>query len=272
MDCILPRKKMDEIWIRTLSGFFAIAFAVAATYAGFPYFDILGIIVLVGLLREWSRLAVFSVFHSACWVAATQTLITLYVAVPVWMHLGLIAASTFLCLYLLMRSHPFHRSLLFLTGCFYICVPTFVLMALNHKGADYRFFLLWMFSLIWATDSGAYFMGRMLKGPKLAPRISPNKTWAGFFGGILWAVALGISLNQYFHIDSLLTIPFFVIVWIVPLAAHLGDLLESYIKRHFGVKDAGSLIPGHGGLLDRLDSLLLVGLVVGAFVLFGWIQ
>ncbi|MBY0462298.1 MAG: phosphatidate cytidylyltransferase [Alphaproteobacteria bacterium] len=272
MDCILPRKKMDEIWVRTLSGFFAILFAVTATYVGFPYFDILGTVVLIGLLREWSRLAILSVFHPVCWVVAIQTLFTLYVEAPVWIHLGLIAASALFCLQWLMRSHPLHRALLFLTGCFYICIPTFVLMTLNHKGTDYRFFLLWMFSLIWATDVGAYFMGRMLKGPKLAPRISPNKTWAGFFGGIFWAVALGIGLNQYFHIESLLTIPFFVVLLTIPVAAHLGDLLESYIKRHFGVKDAGSLIPGHGGLLDRLDSLLLVGWVAGIFILFGWIQ
>ena len=272
MDCILPRKKMDEIWIRTLSGFFAIVFAVTATYVGFPYFDILGVVVLVGLLREWSRLAILSVFHPICWVVTIQTLFTLYITAPIGVHLALVAVSALFCLQWLMRSHPFRRALLFLTGCFYICIPTFVLMTLNHKGTDYRFFLLWMFSLVWATDMGAYFMGRMLKGPKLAPRISPNKTWAGFFGGIFWAVALGIGLDQYFHIESLLTIPFFVVLLAIPLAAHLGDLLESYIKRHFGVKDAGSLIPGHGGLLDRLDSLLLVGLVAGVFILFGWIQ
>lgn len=272
MDCILPRKKMDEIWIRTFSGFFAIAGAVTATYVGFPYFDILGILILMGLLREWSRLSILSVFHPICWVATIQTLFSLYIDVPIWVHLSLIAVSTFYCLHLLMKSHPFHRAALFLGGCVYICVPTYILIMLNHKGVDYRFFLLWMFFLIWATDVGAYFMGRLLKGPKLAPRISPNKTWAGFFGGIFWAITLGISLNQYFHIDHLLNLPFFVILCIIPLAAHFGDLLESYVKRHFGVKDAGSLIPGHGGLLDRLDSLLLVGLVTGFFILIGWIQ
>jgi len=272
MDCILPHKKINEIWIRTLSGFFGILFTVTAIYVGFPYFDILGTVVLIGLLREWSRLAILSVFHPVCSVAAILTLFTLYVEAPIWIHLSLIVASVLFCFQWLMRSHPFHRVLLFLAGCFYICIPTFVLMALSHNGTDYRFFLLWMFSLIWATDSGAYFMGRMLKGPKLAPKISPNKTWSGFFGGILWAVALGIYLNQYFHVESLLTISFFVVLFAIPLAAHLGDLLESYIKRHFGVKDAGGLIPGHGGLLDRLDGLLLVGLVAGIFILLGWIQ
>jgi phosphatidate cytidylyltransferase len=271
-DYVISRKKMDEIWVRTLSGVFAILFAVTATYIGFPYFDVLGMVILVGLLREWSRLAIFSVFHPVCWVAVIQTFLSLYLVLPIWGHLGLISVSSLFCLYLLMRSYSVRRALLFLSGCLYICIPTFVFITLNHKGSDFRFFSLWIFCLIWVTDSGAYFMGRMLKGPKLAPRISPNKTWAGFFGGIFWAVALGIGLNQYLHVDSLLSIPFFFILWAVPIIAHLGDLLESYMKRYFGVKDAGNLIPGHGGLLDRLDSLLLVGMAIGVFVLFGWIR
>jgi len=272
MDCTLPHKKTDEVWTRILSGLLAVGFTVSATYAGFPYFDALGILVLAGLLREWSRLTLFSAFHPVCWVALIQTLVCLYVTIiPLWANLTSIGILSLLSLQILKRAHPLNRSFLFLGGCFYLCLPVFVFMFLSHRGMDHSLFLLWTFSLVWAADTGAYFTGRALKGPKLAIRISPNKTWSGFFGGTLWAILVGIGLNPYFGIDSLLTVPLSVLLLGIPLAAHAGDLLESGIKRYFGVKDSGSLIPGHGGLLDRLDSLLLVGLLMGLFISLGWI-
>jgi phosphatidate cytidylyltransferase len=114
--------------------------------------------------------------------------------------------------------------------------------------------LLFVFITVWATDIGAYAVGRSLKGPKLAPGISPNKTWSGFFGGLgfaaIAALCLSLALNasrpaQVVAIASLLS-----------LLGQGGDLFESAMKRRFGVKDSGNLIPGHGGMLDRIDALL----------------
>jgi phosphatidate cytidylyltransferase len=115
---------------------------------------------------------------------------------------------------------------------------------------------LWVLLVVWAVDTAAYVAGRSLGGPKLAPRISPNKTWSGLIGGVTGAVLVGLVFGWAEGVSSL---------WILALVSgglavveQIGDIAESYAKRRFGAKDSGNLIPGHGGLLDRLDGMLAV--------------
>jgi phosphatidate cytidylyltransferase len=115
--------------------------------------------------------------------------------------------------------------------------------------------ILFVVLVVWASDIGAYMVGRMVGGPKLAPAISPNKTWSGALGGLAAAVLVGLAVAAW--ADPAARLPHvMVIAAILGMAAAAGDLLESAIKRHFHVKDTSSLIPGHGGLLDRVDGLL----------------
>ena len=123
----------------------------------------------------------------------------------------------------------------------------------------------WVFIVVWSTDIGAYFAGRAIGGPKLAPTISPGKTWAGLWGGVVAAFVLGsiwafVSGLRY-TLD--LMAPLFAI------AAQGGDLFESWMKRRAGVKDSGDLLPGHGGVFDRLDGLLPVAILTALAVLIG---
>lgn len=125
--------------------------------------------------------------------------------------------------------------------------------------------VLWIVAIVVATDVGAYFVGRGIGGPKLAPRISPSKTWAGLIGGVVCAALASWGVPWLVgEGGSLWTVAFGAVLAVV---AQCGDLLESALKRHFGVKDSGSLIPGHGGVLDRLDGFLSVAPVV---VLVTW--
>ncbi len=137
--------------------------------------------------------------------------------------------------------------------------------------------LLWifgLFSVVWATDSSAFAIGRWLKGPKLMPIISPNKTWSGFAGGILAGTAAGalysVLVNLFLQEQNVFRtiLPWTIIGFLLALSCQLGDLLESLAKRRFGVKDASSLIPGHGGLLDRLDGHLAAALTLMCIVVF----
>jgi phosphatidate cytidylyltransferase len=120
---------------------------------------------------------------------------------------------------------------------------------------------LMLFASTWAADIGAFAVGSALKGPKLWPRFSPNKTWSGFFGGLLAAMGAGIAMASlpYFQL-SLLAAAFVGLA--VGLATMAGDLWESALKRRFGVKDSGDIIPGHGGLLDRVDGLMFAVVVM----------
>jgi phosphatidate cytidylyltransferase len=128
--------------------------------------------------------------------------------------------------------------------------------------------MLFLFAIVWVTDIAAYFVGRAFGGPKLWSAVSPKKTWSGAVGGTLGGVAAGLVVAK---VAGLVVAPMLVIVALaLSIAAQLGDLLESAIKRHFGAKDASQLIPGHGGLMDRLDGFLtaaaaavMVGLLRG---------
>ncbi len=116
--------------------------------------------------------------------------------------------------------------------------------------------LLFVLLLVWSSDVGAYLTGRLLGGPKLAPRISPGKTWSGALGGLIGAIGAGLAVAALSHALSQ-PLRVVAIAGCLGVVAQAGDLLESVLKRHFGAKDSGTLIPGHGGLLDRLDALLI---------------
>lgn len=148
-------------------------------------------------------------------------------------------------------------------GVGYLGLACVSLVWLRNGLAAGQFIVLWLFIVVWASDIGAYATGRLVGGPKLAPRISPNKTWSGFFGGLGLA-----SVGGFFLLTGLdlMTGPYALFASAgLSLVAQAGDLLESWIKRRFGVKDTGKLIPGHGGLLDRADSLIMASLVTALF-------
>ena len=138
-------------------------------------------------------------------------------------------------------------------GLLYVGAPAFALAVLEWTRFD---LVLWAMLVTWSTDTFAYFAGRSIGGPKLAPRISPNKTWAGLIGGMAGAAIVGALAAYLFELDRL----FLLAGAPMGLLAQLGDLYESRVKRRLGVKDSGSLLPGHGGVLDRVDGLLPVAL------------
>ncbi|MBR0657352.1 phosphatidate cytidylyltransferase [Plastoroseomonas arctica] len=139
-------------------------------------------------------------------------------------------------------------------GVLYIGIAGIALIELRHDNEAGRDNVLFLLLVVWASDIGAYLAGRALGGPRLMPSVSPNKTWSGALGGLLLAVIVGLVAARILAPGAVL--------WAAPVAvlislmAQAGDLLESAIKRHFAVKDTSSLIPGHGGLLDRLDGVL----------------
>ncbi len=141
-------------------------------------------------------------------------------------------------------------------GWLYVILPFSMINFLGQIHGTYESELvIGYFIILWSNDSGAYAIGRMLGKHKLFERVSPNKTWEGLFGGVAMAMVASYILAQYF--DSISQIDWMAIACIVGVFANLGDLFESHIKRIFGIKDSGNLIPGHGGALDRFDGLLL---------------
>ena len=152
-----------------------------------------------------------------------------------------------------------------LTGIIYITTPLILLMYIPFQGLNYDPFLITaLFVIIWIYDSLAYLTGSIAGRTKLAPKISPSKSWEGFAGGVILTVVL-IWLGRngnIIHRD----IPWIAFSLILIVSATLGDLFESTLKRRAGVKDSGSLIPGHGGILDRFDSVLFAAPVAFVFL------
>ena len=153
-------------------------------------------------------------------------------------------------------------------GFVYALIPALALLWIRDRAPQGLELLLWVFIVTWTTDIGAYFAGRGIGGPKLAPRVSPNKTVAGLVGGMISAALAGYAWVQAWDLSAIL-------FWLAPLfamAAQGGDLFESWMKRRAGVKDSGNWLPGHGGALDRLDGLVVVATLTAAVQLAGWLR
>jgi phosphatidate cytidylyltransferase len=170
-----------------------------------------------------------------------------------------------------MSTHRRHlglgRTILKAVGILYIGLGTWCIYKLRHYFGPS--FLMWILCLVWATDIGAYMVGKVLGGPGLAPWISPGKTWSGALGGVIIGTSvayasLRLTTGWPSQGEALKTILLLVV------AAQGGDLIESWSKRLWKVKDSGHLIPGHGGVLDRLDSVLFVSTLVVVWRGVGW--
>jgi len=157
------------------------------------------------------------------------------------------------------------RSSWWALGVVYIALPCIAIVWLRAAPGHGRETIFWLFTVVWATDIGAYAAGRLIGGPRLAPRISPNKTWAGLAGGVIAAAAAGTVLALLFGMP--VSPPLALFAGLLGLVSQAGDLWESMIKRRFGKKDSGSLIPGHGGVLDRLDGMMAAAPALALVVL-----
>lgn len=162
-----------------------------------------------------------------------------------------------------------HR-LAYIFGFIAIVLTAICLTYIRFHNDDGRLQLIYLLIVTWSMDSGAYFAGRTFKGPKLAPTISPNKTWSGFIGGILTAIFISVIFvyvmdNQapFIHFISISLISAFLAA-----IGHMGDLAESAFKRYFSVKNSSHIIPGHGGILDRLDSLAVSSWALALILVF----
>ncbi len=249
----------DNLEIRIVSALVLAPLALAAVWLGWPYLQLLAVAAACGMGWEWARLSEGGRgFPAAVMVAAPFAA----AAFSGFGHIRLAIASALiggLGAWGLVRMRGGKKPFWPGAGAFYIALASASFLWIA-AGAGGRASVFWLLALVWASDIAAYAAGRAIGGPKLAPRLSPNKTWAGFFGGLTGAGLVGVASASIAHAPVALLLP---VSLALGLAAQAGDLIESLAKRRYGVKDAGQLIPGHGGLLDRFDSLLAAALALG---------
>ena len=270
-DMALPPARVFDAAFRqrVLSSLVMAAGVLAAVLADGWLFVVLVLAAIVVMAHEWSRLIAP--------MRSPRRLLTLLVAgLPGLAVLALAAGFSALALATLavapivgagtalrMAELPPGRVA---AGTLYVGIPALALVWLRTQAPAGSMHLLWLLLVVWATDIFAYLVGRTLGGPKLAPRISPGKTWSGLCGGVVGAgltggvaaMALGAGFGLAAMVGALLA-----------LVGQGGDLFESALKRQAGVKDSGHLIPGHGGLLDRIDGLVFAAPVFAGLVWLG---
>lgn len=248
--------KPNPLLLRVLSALVLAPVALALVWFGGLPFTLFLTLAAALMAREWSRM---TARPQAGWTgvvlaaAAIAALGATAAGVPPGLSAaGLCAAA--LVLYGLARTAGVQAPIWLAAGVLAVGLPCVAFVWLRAVPDDGRVAVFWLLGVVWATDIGAYAAGRTVGGPRLAPRISPNKTWAGLLGGMLAAALVGGGSAALFGAGA----------WLEPallgaglaVVAQGGDLGESLTKRRFGVKDSGALIPGHGGLLDRVDGLL----------------
>ncbi|MBX3487518.1 MAG: phosphatidate cytidylyltransferase [Candidatus Paracaedibacteraceae bacterium] len=260
--------KLTSLQQRILTALIALPIVIGAVYFGSPYFDLLTGFILIAMIREWSSMTLKSPNFPVGYLLAAVMLSLIYTDLnhKKYILFALIVSGMGLA-YHAVKKRNLADYLIFIIGSLYLSWSIYILIHLIHEGL--AAFFLWILLIIWSSDTGAYFTGKSIGGPKLAPSISPNKTWAGFFGGCLTATVIGVLTGPYLQKFYTSVTALAMTAFVLSLVSHSGDLLESYLKRHYGVKDSGTFLPGHGGFLDRLDSLLLVSFAAGLLLILG---
>ena len=219
------------------------------------------------LIFEWTRLVRGAELQRGFYALSVTAIVAVYLAASghVFSALGAgLAGGVFATLLEWPRRNPDSWPLV---GAGYLIGPAVAALWLRDFPERGLALTLLVFVVVWGADSGAYAAGKSLGGPKLIPRVSPNKTWSGAVGGLLTGGLLGGLVALIAGLGGFL--PWFGVGLVLALASIVGDIAESQLKRSYGVKDSGSAFPGHGGVLDRLDGFLFAVVALAGLVLLG---
>ena len=283
-----PAKRFDwsNLGLRVASALVLVPAALAAAWFGGGFFLVMIAIGVALLAIEWGGMSAPTAPTRVAAAVAAGVLVAVFVGYRghfEWAWGSIVLASAAAAV---IARGVAERPADAAYGVLYVAPAALCLVWLRDTNQGH-WWLMMLFAATWAADIGAFAVGSILKGPKLWPRFSPNKTWSGFFGGLAAATlaAVGVEtlpdlLQMYFPNVLAGLHPFQLNVWAaaaiglaVGVATMAGDLWESALKRRFGVKDSGDLIPGHGGLLDRVDGLMFAVVVMAALRLanhWGW--
>ena len=255
---------------RALSALVLGPLVLAAVYWGGAAFDAVVMACALISCREWARMvAGGSSAPTALLFLGVGAAYVAVVAVGPNAALGVVIVATAAALAVSrLIAHP--NSIAIASGVPYLGLPVIALVCLRGDAVNGLGLLMFLVLVVWANDIAAYAVGRTVGGPKLAPSVSPNKTWSGSIGGVLFGAGIASAAAAVFSLGHPAIMA--AVGAVLGVAGQAGDLFESFIKRRFKVKDSGVLIPGHGGMLDRVDSILTgaVFLAVANFAYREW--
>jgi phosphatidate cytidylyltransferase len=253
-----------EIVLRVLSAASLAALALGATL--YSPWTFLALVVVGGsvVAWEWARLTRGTDFDATTLISAASTAV---LSISVAMNR---AGYGFFLLAAAGATIGFSRDKSFsrpwaIAGLLYAALSAAALVWLRNDPDFGAAAVIYLFAVAWTTDTASYAAGRLIGGPKLAPQISPHKTWSGFVAGILAPALVGYIAAKVLESGSALRL--LLVSVALAIACQFGDLLESWVKRRFGAKDSSHLIPGHGGLLDRIDGLMMAAVLAGLIAL-----
>lgn len=254
---------MKNLITRSLAGIVFVIVTLGSLFAGKYGFALFFLFVLTGGLAEFYKLPRNSPVHPSKWAGIVTGILLFSISFLTasrqllsesYLILFPVVLLFFIAELFRKKELPMENIACGILGIIYVALPLSLsnFIVFDEGRYDYRL-MISLFVLIWVYDSGAYLFGVSLGRHRLFERISPKKSWEGAVGGMLAALAMAWPLSAYTGIDLL---HWLVMAFLIVVASTWGDLSESLLKRQFGLKDSGHLIPGHGGLLDRFDSLL----------------
>ncbi|WP_246116799.1 phosphatidate cytidylyltransferase [Denitrobaculum tricleocarpae] len=272
----LTLDNMSPLMQRVLTAVVLAPPVLLALYFGTPYSDLLILLAAGVAAWEWSRLCNRGTLDVTAGLVIGAVLAAVLAA-----ELGLYSVSAWVVVVgamatAVLASNRQHESVAWMVGGVIYLSWTFISFVWLSQPEIFGYQgIFWLLFVVWATDIGAYAAGRSIGGPKLAPRFSPNKTWSGLIGGALAAVAISLAVGAWVFSGgdpAYLGPPWGYLVMagvVLAVVAQMGDLFESRLKRQFDAKDSSRIIPGHGGVLDRIDGLLAASLACAAAVWLG---
>ncbi|GAM99396.1 phosphatidate cytidylyltransferase [alpha proteobacterium U9-1i] len=241
---------------------------VGAAWLGGPWLAAACAAAVVVMSYEYARMSEPNATMTAFWFVFVGSFIAVMFAS--WRHLDWAVLWLAVCAVTsALRRRTLVHAFETAGGVLYVGLPVTVFLWLRDRAPEGLETILALFAIIWAGDIFAYFGGKLIGGPKVAEGLSPKKTWSGIISGTLAGAVAGYGCGLAYHVTPDFRIAWLAIGALLAFTGLMGDLFESFLKRRFGVKDASRVIPGHGGVMDRLDGLMAASLLLGAALAFG---